>query len=146
MSNTTPNAGAGILFLNAHRQVLLFLRDDKPGIPYPNRWDILGGHIEPGESPAECIAREMREEIGYAVRGPKLYTAFFSEMDQTQQYIFWERAEFDLKNVTLHEGQRLKWFTLDELEAMDDDAFGFGFAGTIRAFLRNPPDGGGAGT
>ena len=39
------------------------LRDDKPGIPYPNMWDIPGGHAEYGETPEQCIVREMKEEM-----------------------------------------------------------------------------------
>ena len=34
---------------------------------YPNVWDLPGGHVEPGESAAEALRRECREELGVDV-------------------------------------------------------------------------------
>lgn len=36
---------------------------------YPDCWDLVGGHIEPGESPDVAIRRECLEEIGVRVEG-----------------------------------------------------------------------------
>jgi 8-oxo-dGTP pyrophosphatase MutT (NUDIX family) len=30
----------------------------------PNCWDVIGGHVEPGETTVEALARELEEEIG----------------------------------------------------------------------------------
>lgn len=35
---------------------------------YKDFWDIPGGHVEPGESPAEACAREVFEELGIRPR------------------------------------------------------------------------------
>lgn len=34
---------------------------------YPDRWDLVGGHVEPGETPADAVRRECLEEIGVTV-------------------------------------------------------------------------------
>ena len=34
----------------------------------PGTWDIVGGHVEPGETPAEALARELEEETGWRLR------------------------------------------------------------------------------
>ena len=43
---------------------LTTLRDNKLDIPYPNTWELPGGGREGDESPFECAAREVYEELG----------------------------------------------------------------------------------
>lgn len=45
-------------------RILTILRDDKPSIPWPNMWELPGGGRERNESPFECVAREVYEELG----------------------------------------------------------------------------------
>lgn len=45
-------------------RILTILRDDKSNIPYPNTWELPGGGREGDESPFECVAREVYEELG----------------------------------------------------------------------------------
>ena len=45
-------------------RLLITLRDDRPDIPCPNMWDLVGGGAEPGETPWACLCRESFEEVG----------------------------------------------------------------------------------
>jgi len=38
-----------------------------PSGRHPGSWEFPGGKVEPGESPRECLAREMEEEVEIAV-------------------------------------------------------------------------------
>ena len=48
-------------------QILAYLRDDNPNIPFPSKWDLPGGNIEPGETPEACALRELEEEFGLSL-------------------------------------------------------------------------------
>ena len=59
--------GCSIIFVNDNQQVLLFLRDDDPTIPFPNMWDVLGGLPESRERGTSYEARWLNL-AGYLLR------------------------------------------------------------------------------
>ena len=105
-------AGCSILFINDDNQILLFLRDDKPDIPFPGLWDIPGGHLEEGETPEQCIIREMKEEMDLDLNSFELFLK--SEYGEKTEFTFWKKANLKIDTIQLTEGQRLRWFTRDE--------------------------------
>ena len=116
------HSGASIIFVNDHKQVLLLLRDDKPGLPYRNMWDVPGGHIEPDETPGQCIIREMKEEIGIDLQDFHLFC--HKEFDDRTEYTFWKKANLNISKINLMEGQQMKWFSRKEA-AETELAYGF---------------------
>ena len=78
---------AGLLFSEEEALVALILKKRGPD-NVRGRLNAIGGHVEPGESPADCQAREFREETGLHVppeawtetvelRGPDWVVHFF---------------------------------------------------------------------
>ena len=57
----------GALILDAHHRVYVQRRTAERRL-LPGIWDIVGGHLEPGETPEEALAREVEEETGWKVR------------------------------------------------------------------------------
>jgi 8-oxo-dGTP diphosphatase len=84
----------------------------------PQHWDILGGHFEAGEGPAEALLREIREEIGVVAREfVELHTIIEFELQ------FGGPAAFHLYLVNKWDGEikmlgdehtEIHWFTIDE--------------------------------
>lgn len=58
---------AGALLFDTDGNFLFQRRDDKPGILHPGRIGMFGGHQESGESPLECVVREVHEELSHFV-------------------------------------------------------------------------------
>ncbi|MGP3966478.1 NUDIX hydrolase [Streptomyces sp. 6N223] len=57
----------GAVILNQHGEAFAQKRSPDRRL-FPNTWDIVGGHVEPGETLLEALAREVREETGWNLR------------------------------------------------------------------------------
>ena len=121
--------GSSIIFHNSLQQVLLFLRDNIPDIPYPNMWDVPGGHVEAGESPQQCIIREMKEEMDLDLSAPQLFSVI--EFDDRIEYTFSRKADLVIPDINLMEGQMLRWFTREQAK---NTVLAYGFNGIVERF------------
>ncbi|MHB8898737.1 MAG: NUDIX hydrolase, partial [Thermoguttaceae bacterium] len=121
ISIMTPS-GSSLLLVNNADQILLLLRDDNLEIPYPNMWDLPGGHVEPDETPEQCIVREIREEMGLDIPLPRLFRV--TDFPDRIEHTFWFRMNLNLDEIRLTEGQRLRWFSESDV-ARTELAFGF---------------------
>ncbi|MEJ2684411.1 MAG: (deoxy)nucleoside triphosphate pyrophosphohydrolase [Candidatus Sulfobium sp.] len=85
----------------------------------PLKWEFPGGKIEVGESPEECLLRELREEIGIAVRiGLALppHTHKYSSFIVTL-YPF--ACKISSGEIVLHEHAAIIWLPPEELYTLD---------------------------
>ena len=126
--------GCSIIFVNDLRQILLVLRDDSPHIPYPNMWDVPGGHVEDDELPEECIVREMKEEMYLNLN--EFHSFSVTEFADRTEYTFWKKADLEIGKITLTEGQCLRWFTEDETKETE---LAYGFNQIIENFFKEAP-------
>lgn len=64
--------------------VLVYLRDEKPGLRWPGLLDLPGGGRENGESPEDCLLRELKEEFGLTLPAERLvWRRIFPSMVET---------------------------------------------------------------
>lgn len=130
MGSTSTN----IIIHNNKNEILLHLRDNKPTILYPNRWVLPGGYIEQGETPEQCIIREMIEELGVELTEVSLFLA--AQRSYGFEYTFWVRANFRIEAVKLTEGQAINWFTRDEIAHME---LGYEDNAILEEFFKHKP-------
>ena len=104
--------------------VLTILRDDKPSIPWPNMWELPGGGREGDETPFECVAREVFEELGIHLTegnllGSKVYPSMLFERKQSVFMVSQlSQEQFD-SIVFGDEGQGYKLMSIDEFLGSD---------------------------
>jgi 8-oxo-dGTP diphosphatase len=108
--------GADIIILNSQQQVLLVLRDNKSSIPFPNTWALLGGFLEKNESPEVAIRRELVEEMELELGEVKFFKSYFWE--ECDEHIFLTRLDLDISQIKLHEGQKLAYFSREEINQL----------------------------
>ncbi len=109
--------GADIIIINSQQKVLLVLRDNKSSIPFPNTWALLGGFIEENESPEATIRRELVEEMELQLGEIKFFKSYFWQ--ECDEHIFWTRLDLDISQITLHEGQKLAYFSREEINQLE---------------------------
>ena len=100
--------------LHRDRRWRLQLRDDIASIIYPGHWGLFGGHVEPGESPADAVQRELEEEISWAPLAP-LQLWFSDDSGTRTAHVFRGALTVPLEQLKLREGQDLKLASLEEL-------------------------------
>jgi 8-oxo-dGTP diphosphatase len=105
---------AAVIFVNNKNEILLLLRDDKPSIPYPNTWGLIGGHTEENETCEQALFREVKEEIGYDIENPEFIGKF---NDKSGAIVYAYRSSINKKVEELHltEGQKLCFFSFNDI-------------------------------
>lgn len=91
---------------------------------FPNCWDIVGGHVEPGETPEQALHREIAEETGWELREILLplgeFTWLGSDHESRHERDFLVTVNGDLDNPQLEQDkhQEYRWIDADELDVM----------------------------
>ena len=109
---------AAIILENDKGEFLLYLRDNKPDIPFPDHWDLIGGHVEEGETPEEALIREVKEELDIDLKDYtfyKKYECLTGDAYENIKYIYYGKINLPIKEITLLEGVRPQYFSREEI-------------------------------
>ena len=95
---------------------------------FPNSWDIVGGHLEPGETVSEALHREVFEETGWRVAavlgrvGEYRYTG--EDGLDRHETDFLVRVDGDLSRPQLEVGKHteFRWLGPDDLAVLDESS------------------------
>jgi ADP-ribose pyrophosphatase YjhB (NUDIX family) len=103
----------GAVVHDAAGRLLLVRRANEPG---RGQWSLPGGRVEPGESDASAVARELREETGLEVRVGSLIGSV-----QRGPYLIFDYAA-EAVGGQLSAGDdatAAAWVTIAELDELD---------------------------
>jgi 8-oxo-dGTP diphosphatase len=109
---------AAVAILRENGRVLVCQR--KRNSQYALKWEFPGGKVESGESPQDCVRRELREELHIDV------AAFGPSESQVNRYGDGGVFEVTFCFILQFRGkpvnkifEEIRWVTLDELRKMD---------------------------
>lgn len=102
-----------------------------PGIAFP------GGHVEPGESFAAAVIREMEEETGLLIRNPRLCGVKHWQTETGRYIVFFYRAKEYSGTLRDCEEGRNFWIPKNRLQ---QEKLASGFADNLEVFFREELD------
>lgn len=111
---------ATLCYVKRGGRTLMLHRTKRKGDIHQGKWNGLGGKLESGETPEECVVREVREESGLTIRRPAfkgvLTFPAFSPAGDWYVYVFVAR-EFQGELTESDEGA-LQWIEDEQLASL----------------------------
>ena len=105
-----------LCYVEQDGKYLMLLRNKKKQDENAGKWIGVGGKFEKGESPQDCLLREVQEETGlrltqYRFRG---IVTFVSDRYETEYMHLFTAHGFEGERIPCDEGE-LKWVEKDEV-------------------------------
>ena len=107
-----PYVGVGCIVMHGDRVLMVK--------SHAGRWSTPGGHLDFGESPAACAARETFEETGIYVRNVEFIAITNDVLDDVDKHYvtIWMRGDADATDLVIGDAQEIAevgWFRANAL-------------------------------
>jgi 8-oxo-dGTP diphosphatase len=114
--------GIGAVIINKDGKILLMKRGEKSQNE-KGKWSVPGGALEFGETPQQCIVREVKEETNLIVKPIKQLEPFNHFISLEKQH--WIALGFickvikgQLKNLEPNQTDDIRWFSIYEAQKL----------------------------
>ena len=108
---------ATLCYVRKNGETLMIHRVKKENDYHQGKWNGIGGKFDQGETPEECVIREVEEETGLKIKSPRLHGLLtfpmFDGIDDWYVFVY-TVDEFEGKLIDSSEGN-LAWIPNDEL-------------------------------
>lgn len=108
---------ATLCYVKHNGKTLMVHRNKKPNDIHAGKWNGLGGKFEAGETPEECIRREVEEEAGLVIQNPRLHGLLvFTNFKGNDWYVFvYTASKFRGELLKTSPEGKLEWIADDRL-------------------------------
>ncbi|MFX0052853.1 MAG: NUDIX domain-containing protein [Candidatus Hermodarchaeota archaeon] len=118
---------ATLAYLVHNHEVLLLLRNKKDNDFHRGKYIGIGGRVEPGETPLECVIRELTEETGYILKPEEIEFRGYIYFDKIGRdkdsedlpafnwLVFLYYVSIKKKTAFKNPEGELKWFFFDNI-------------------------------
>lgn len=107
---------ATLCYIKCDGHTLMVYRNKKANDIHQGKWNGLGGKFEAGETPEECVIREIYEESGLSIHNPKMCgLLMFPNFKGNDWYVFvYTASDFTGELIDSPEG-KLEWIPDEKL-------------------------------
>lgn len=105
-----------LCYIEKDDKYLMLHRVSKKNDINKDKWIGVGGHFEEGESPEECLLREVKEETGLSLKRYRFrgIITFIAENYPIEYMCLYTADEYDGTMIECDEG-KLEWVNKDKL-------------------------------
>ena len=112
---------ATLCYVKRAGHTLMVYRNKKPNDIHEGKWNGLGGKFEAGETPEDCVIREIHEESGLSIRNPKLCgLLMFPNFKGSDWYVFvFTATEFNGELIDDSPEGKLEWIPDEKMSSLN---------------------------
>lgn len=115
---------ASVVLVDRRGWLLLQERDEHPAID-PEKWGLVGGHVEDGEDDEPAAYRELAEETGLELapgtlrlwREVQVFHEAYGTLDSAQ--IWYAGTDLTDADVEVHEGRQIRFVEPDTARGLE---------------------------
>lgn len=101
------------------REVLVLAAQRSAIMSMPYKWEFPGGKIDPGESAAQCLRREILEELGIQIVVGESLPAKTHDYPTFTVTLYPFVSAIETGEMALHEHVAITWLPPDKLHTLD---------------------------
>lgn len=111
---------ATLCYVHQAGRTLMLHRISRANDIHLGKWNGLGGKLEAGESPEQCVIREVREEAGLELRSPQYHgLLIFANFKGDDWYVWvFSADEFEGEVAETSNEGRLEWIANEEVTSL----------------------------